>query len=245
MDINQELAEYYSLKWRKLCSVLDENELKGYEYNPLLLGVNNPNDFEKADVKVMLFGQDMSLGDWYKYDRNAQVLKECMLSIKTFDNKIGAISNGIKQTRGMGGGMNLFINKLNSNFKDKEIRYIWNDLVKIGRNIKWNNKKEILESIEDKYFNVLKDEINIIQPQVIIFFTGPQPYWELRLQKKIGITDENYKNISNWNNIKQVALLDLDKTKFPSVKYAFRTYHPCARVAKKDMYSAIIENIIL
>ena len=250
MNINQKLAEYYSSKWDNLCKTLNSNELFSYEYNPLLLNINDCEDFEKADIKVMLFGQDMSWGDWYKYDLYGNILTECMLAITTFDNKIGAIYNGKRQTRGMGSGMNIFIDRLNNKFKGKEIRYVWNDIVKIGRNItKGNNKNQILEEIENQHFDVIKDEINLIEPQIIIFLTGPNIFWESKLQKRLGITKINYKTVQNWNNNKQIALLELDKEQFPSVKYAFRTYHPCAYgkyiARQSERYNTIVENIKL
>ena len=183
MTINQKLALYYASKWSNLCKALDSNELYSFEDNPLLLNINNVDDFEKADIKVMLFGQDMSAENgnpWYKYDRYGDILNDCMPATKTFDNKTGACNpNGKRQTSGMGGGMNLFIDRLNSKFKDKQVRYVWNDIVKIGRNItKGNSNKTVLEEIETQYFDVIKDEINIIQPQVIVFFTGPDIFWK-------------------------------------------------------------------
>jgi len=238
MKINQKLASYYASRWSNLCQALDSNELYSYEHNPLLLNIDNSDDFEKADIKVMLFGQDMSAEDengWYKYDRHADILNDCMPAIKTFNNKTGACNpNGKRQTSGMGGGMNLFIDRLNDKFKDKQVCYVWNDIVKIGRNVtKGNNNKTVLEEIESQYFDVIKDEINIIQPQVIVFFTGPTAFWENKLQNRLAISKANYKSISNWDNIRQVALLELDKEQFPSVQFAFRTYHPCARISKR------------
>ena len=257
MKINQKLALYYASRWSNLCKALESKELYSYEYNPLLLNIVNSDDFENADIKVMLFGQDMSAEDlnrpWYKYDRDKLVDENGKLSpeIKTFDSKTGACNvDGKRQVKGMGGGMNLFIDRLNDKFKGKEVRYVWNNIVKIGRNVtKGNNKREVLEEIESQYFDVIKDEINIIQPQVIIFFTGPDTFWEGKLQKKLGISKINYKAIPNWNNIRQVALLEMDKEQFPSVQYAFRTYHPCAYnkyiPSQSERYNAIIENIKL
>jgi len=251
MNLNQQLALYYDSRWSALCKALDANELYSYEYNPLLLNINDIDDFEKADIKVMLFGQDMSAGDWYMYDRDKLLDEKGKLSpeIKTFNNKTGACDlYGKRQAKGMGGGMNLFIDRLNDKFKGKEVRYVWNDIVKIGRNItKGNNKKAVLDEIESQCFDVIKDEINLIQPQVIVFFTGPDTFWEGKLQKKLGICKINYKAIPNWNNIRQVALLELDKEQFPSVQYAFRTYHPCAYnkyiPSQSERYNAIIENL--
>ena len=69
MNTNEALLHLYESKWNDLCRVLDEKGLYGFEYNPLLLGIKNVEDFDTADIKVMFFGQDMSEGDWYEYDR--------------------------------------------------------------------------------------------------------------------------------------------------------------------------------
>ena len=230
-----------------MCQKLDESGLGGYEYSPLLLSVNNPDDFDTADIKVMLFGQDMSYGDWYIYDRHTQPLEECMRAIRTFDNTVGAVDlNGRKQKKGMGGGMNKFIDMLNARFQGKKIRYVWNDVVKLGRNVtKGNPHRTLLAEIEREYFNVVKDEINAVKPQVIVFFTGPNSFWEDKLRQCLGIDASCYQPLPGWSgNVRQLALLALHEDTFPSVQYAFRTYHPCARerriyVRHSDLYQAM------
>lgn len=149
MNTNEELLHLYESKWSTLCKVLDEKGLPGYEYNPLLLGVKDVKDFDSADIKVMFFGQDMSEGPWYEYDRHTQPLSECMMSIRTFDNKEGSVElNGKRRAIGMGGGMNSFIDRFNDKFKDRKVRYVWNDIIKLGRNLKGNPEKRY--SIADR-----------------------------------------------------------------------------------------------
>lgn len=252
MNTNESLWRMYDSKWSNLCRVLEENGLEGYEYSPLLLGIKDVEDFDSADIKVMLFGQDMSEGDWYQYNRQRQSLNECMMSIRTFDNKIGAIDlNGKRGTKCMGRGMNRFIDMLNAHYPDKKIRYIWNDLVKLGRNIKGNSHQKLLEQIELEYFNVIRDEVNIIRPQILIFFTGPNKFWEIKLQQKLGISKSSYLSVPAWKgNIRQLAQLKLERETYPTVKYVFRTYHPCAResriyVKHMDLYKTIVDSIIL
>lgn len=251
MNTNDKLYQVYASKWDALCQKLDKHNLCGYEYNPLLLSVDNPDDFDAADIKVMLFGQDMSDGDWYRYDRHTQPLDECMKAIRTFDNATGSIDlNGNRQRKGMGGGMNKFIDTLNTYFPDKKIRYIWNDVVKLGRNVRNGNQySSLLAEIEREYFNVVKNEINAINPQVLVFFTGPNPFWESKLQQCLDINASCYQAVPNWNSsTHQLALLTLNKETLPSVQYAFRTYHPCAHESKIyvkhiDIYKAISNHI--
>ena len=245
MNTNEALLRLYESKWSKLCNALDQNGLYEFEYNPLLLGIKDVEDFDEADIKVMLFGQDMSAGCWYKYDRQKQPLSECMMAIRTFDNVIGSVSlNGSKQYRGMGGGMNSFIKIFNGRFRDKKVRYVWNDIAKLGRNLKANSNKDILLQIEKDCFNVIRDEFNIIKPQVIIFFTGPDDFWEEKLQHALGINQSNYSAVSGFD-LRQLALLNLDKNVYSSVKYAFRTYHPRYLKGRRKRYDVISKYIKL
>ena len=251
MNTNDRLHQVYASKWKTLCQKLDEVDLRGYDYSPLLLSVTNPDDFDTADIKVMLFGQDMSYGDWYIYDRHTQPLEECMRAIRTFDNTVGAVDlNGRKQRKSIGGGMNKFIDMFNARFPDKKIRYVWNDVVKLGRNVtKGNPHKNLLAEIERDYFNVVKEEINAIKPHVMVFLTGPNSFWERRLQQCLGIDASCYQPLPGWSgNVRQLALLALHKEEYPSVQYAFRTYHPCAREARiyvkhSDLYQAIANHL--
>lgn len=251
INTNDRLYHVYASKWDTLCQKLDEHNLRGYEYSPLLLSVDNPEDFDTADIKVMLFGQDMSAGNWYRYDRHTQSLEECMRAIRTFDNATGSIGlNGGRQRKGMGGGLNKFIDTLNARFPDKKIRYIWNDVVKLGRNVKKGNQySSLLAETEREYFNVVKDEISAVNPQVLVFFTGPNPFWESKLQQCLGIDVFCYQPVPDWNgSMHQLALLTLNKETLPPVLYAFRTYHPCARESKihvkhEDLYKVIATHI--
>lgn len=244
MNTNERLYQTYDNKWNALCDALDRNQLTGYEFSPLLLGINDPEDFDNADIKVMFFGQDMSWGDWYKYSRKDQTLEECMMSVRTFDNIRGSIDlEGNRMRSGMGGGMNLFIDIFNSRLPDRKIRYVWNDIVKLGRNIRSNEKQGILSEIENEYFDVIAEEINAVEPQVLVFFTGPDIYWERKLQQRLQVTYDDYSPVPDWG-IRQVARINIDKERFPSVKFAVRTYHPRAWMSKKTRYNNISDAII-
>ena len=135
-------------------------------------------------------------------------------------------------------------------FPDKKIRYIWNDVVKLGRNVKKGNQySSLLAETEREYFNVVKDEISAVNPQVLVFFTGPNPFWESKLQQCLGIDAFCYQPVPDWNgSMHQLALLTLNKETLPPVLYAFRTYHPCARESKihvkhEDLYKVIATHI--
>lgn len=249
-NVNDKLFKLYSKQWCSLCEALDNLSVDGmedYEKNPLLLRIDDSQKYEKADLRIMIFGQDMSIGDWYKYNRHT-ALEDCMKNIKTFRNSIGSVDINTQQTRqsrGFGGGVNKFIDILRKKMPGCEIQFVWNDLAKIGRNIKGNPNREKLEEIENKYFNVTIDEINCLNPDFIIFMTGPAKFWESRLKSKLN----NPKTFDcygySYHDLCLLEIITNDiKTKSPSVNLAFRTYHPCARGKKKTTYYQSIAEII-
>ena len=114
---------------------------------------------------------------------------------------------------------------------------------------KGNQYSSLLAETEREYFNVVKDEISAVNPQVLVFFTGPNPFWESKLQQCLGIDAFCYQPVPDWNgSMHQLALLTLNKETLPPVLYAFRTYHPCARESKihvkhEDLYKVIATHI--
>ena len=192
-------------------------------------------------MKIMIFGQDMSDGSWYKYDRQSS-LEDCMNNIKTFRNTIGAVDKETqkRQNRGFGGGVNRFINLLRKAMPECKIQFIWNDLVKIGRNIESNQNREKLETVEKEHFNVIIDEINCLQPDYIIFMTGPTEFWESRLREKLKISSP-YIQCPGFS-LKQLSLVILGDS-CPGVKSAFRTYHPRYIKGRWGRYFTIAEII--
>lgn len=244
VDVNDRLLQIYSEKWTELCKALDKldgNCGQNYENNPLLLRVDDCQEYEEADLKIMIFGQDMSDGSWYKYDRQSS-LEDCMNNIKTFRNTIGAVDKETqkRQNRGFGGGVNRFINLLRKAMPECKIQFIWNDLVKIGRNIESNQNREKLETVEKEHFNVIIDEINCLQPDYIIFMTGPTEFWESRLREKLKLSSP-YIQCPGFS-LKQLSLVILGDS-CPGVKSAFRTYHPRYIKGRWGRYSTIAEII--
>ena len=97
----------------------------------------------------------------------------------------------------------------------KKSSFIWNNIIKAGKQGKGRPHNEILE-IERKYFNVIKKEIEIINPNIIIFFTGP--YYDDVLKKVFPEI-----KISKIDNFPERRLA---KISVSSNCIAYRTYHP-------------------
>jgi hypothetical protein len=216
MSINKLLYELYASKWEKLCEAMELNsgEGKAELANPLMLYINDEKDFMTADVKVMLFGQNT--GNWYGFDTCEGSLSEIMQSFtESFDNREGSIGKYYS----MGQGMNKFINDMNTRYSDKKIRYVWNNIVKIGFKSS-GTPPDRLYQIEKEHFAVIKDEITIIKPDIILFLTGLNYDGKI----KINFGELSFVTVTSLNDIRKLAKIDMPE--FPFVKCAFRTYHP-------------------
>jgi len=122
------------------------------------------------------------------------------------DSYPGAFWNGLAEYR----------NEIES-ITGLQTEYIWNNLLKVGPNGKGTPCDEIIDG-QIETFNVLAEEVRLLQPQVAIFFTGPNyDTWLERL-----IPDVQYKRVNNNWNTRQLARLESDY--LPAL--SFRTYHP-------------------
>lgn len=109
-------------------------------------------------------------------------------------------------------------NTLNRLLPNKTIEIIWNNTYKIGNKEKGKNRPvDIIRSFENKYFNILEEEINILKPDIIIFFTGP--YYEKRIEKIFSIQ-------SCIPLISHINEKELAKVQLSNGIIAYRTYHP-------------------
>lgn len=94
--------------------------------------------------------------------------------------------------------------------------FVWTNLIKVDQYGK--RAEPLIEEICWEVFNVLPEEITILKPDVIVFFTGPK--YEKRLQ-------ENFKNIKYVHVDSKVDIGLLARLEHPQLPhYTFRTKHP-------------------
>jgi len=199
--------------------ILENKDLEIKPTNPLLLSVDNEDDFRNADFRVMFFGQetkDWSAGIEPQYRLNPQ-----------HDDDIGFILNIYKEFYNSGycyihhggqfwNGVNRFRKMLGEKYPDKKICYVWNNIVKIGIFEDKGCPPNYIYDVERKYFSVVKEEINIIKPNVILFLTGPN--YDNKISDTFG--QVTYSALSPFSE------RELAKISIPDVDVAFRTYHP-------------------
>ena len=230
--MNKQLFELYSSKWGELCSamlpIIENEELEIKPTNPLLLSIDNEDEFKKSDIRVMIFGQETN--DWKEpeYDDDIQFVLDIYNDFYNTGycyNYGGQFWNGVNRFRKM----------LAEKYPDKKISYLWNNVVKIG---KFNDKgcpPDYIYEVERKYFSVIKEEIDIIKPNVILFLTGPN--YDNKISDTFGPVA--YSALSPFSE------RELSKISIPNVDVAFRTYHPgyLWRNDIESFFNAIIQDI--
>jgi hypothetical protein len=229
MNINEQLLELYSNALHNQPGM--HAAIESYNENindkryaaswPLLLSDNNYNtywpkeltaqNYQTADIKIIIFGQEtMGWGGQYgheHYPKEIMNLYEAFFtSGEAMEKRGGCFWHAIKS----------LIKLLKEKNKDKNIGYLWNNVVKIGYNDKGFPEK-FYNSIVKPYFNhIIPKELEILKPDYAIFFTGP-----------------NYDHVINdiFNNPPKNTLDGFEETEFckmkiPNIKKSLRTYHP-------------------
>lgn len=208
--INEQLLELYKSKWENLMkeysNTYDNNNLSPKPTNPLLIKVRNEEDYASADIRLMIFGQETN--NWY--ERNNSI-DDVWKKYDVFFNdgrcykKGGQFWNGVKR----------FEERISKKFSDKKIRFIWNNIVKIGKSNKKGLPPDHIYKLERDHFSVIKDEIEIIAPNFLLFFTGP--YYDNKIEDNFGKI--NTEPVSPYSS-RQVASFKIGNIS------AIRTYHP-------------------
>lgn len=193
----------------------------------MLIYVNEAN-YANADIKVVIFGQETN--DWEGDFQN-----DINVSLDTYDYFFN--SNDCYTYGGQfWNGFNRFLSLLKLKFPDKKISSIWNNVIKIGNSGRDKNyPPEYIYSIENEKFSVIKDEIEILKPDIILFLSGPNYDAEL----KNSLNDVEFLTVTENFTERNLA-----KVKYKNHKNMFRTYHPW-RNGIDSYFNEIIDKIEL
>lgn len=256
MELQEQLKELYAGMWDGLKDELgkivgdkEENVKPAY---PFLLslahwenGRPNENWYVDADVKVMIFGQETNgwSGEADDFGTppspifNAEVTMEAIMAVYEDFYSSHYRGNGFRYNGNRYGtfhhGASRLMDLINVKFSGKRVSFLWNNVVKIGKASGAGFCGEKIYGVERMYFPVIKEEIKILKPDLIIFLTGS---YDERLQDSLG-------NIS-FGALGEFSGQEVAKVVLPGIDIpAFRTYHPSARVSKElkeAIYRAII-----
>ena len=210
--MNNSLLDLYDSKWDALCSamqpILDDNSLEIKPTCPLLLTVPNAEEFETADIRIMVYGQETN--SWYnEFHPNNQPIIECY---DNFFNRGECWSYGGQ----FWNGVSRFISLLEEKYPDKSIKLLWNNIVKIGKYDEKGFPPDYIYEVERNHFSVIKDELEIIKPNVVLFLSGPN---------YDSVLEDNFGQIE-LQPMSPYSQRQLAKVKIDGIEMVFRTYHP-------------------
>lgn len=217
--------------------VIETQEVK--PTNPLLLYINGKEegveDYSEADIRVMVFGQETN--GWWTDLPEADSVTDIQMLIDKYDEGFNTGDIFLLKTP-FWNGFDKFRQMLGEKYPGKKIRYVWNNIVKIGKANGKGCPPDCIYNIEREYFPVIAEEIKIIKPNVILFLTGP---------------DYDSKIADNFGQLQYSAIppfpeRELAKVSIPDVGFAFRMYHPNYFRYRSDInidsfFNSIIQNI--
>lgn len=197
-QLNQELISFYQSKWDELEKIQIMNqELSA----PLFVSV--PEKYPSLKTKLMVVGQqtwDWGIENGRRKDLGSNPIKTLMEWAHGFPNhykRSPFFQAASKLCRMLNGD-------------DPEAVFLWSNLVRVDQHNK-RPSTEIEEEMAD--LKLLEEEIKITNPDVIVFFTGPN--YDDTLEKTFPDMVKTLKD--NYLSI-------LDHSLLP--KFSFRTYHP-------------------
>ena len=183
---------------------------------PLLIKIKDEAKYKNADLRIMIFGQETNSWETEVSKIEIPLDESCNHVGATVDVFMKAHIKHRSRTD-LKTPFWIAFKNINELTSEMNCEVIWNNIYKIGnREINKNRPHEQIRKLENEYFDVIHDEISILQPDVLLFLTGPS--YEARVNKKFGITD--YQSISNIEKRK------LAKVSISNGILAYRTYHP-------------------
>ncbi|MEN8702323.1 uracil-DNA glycosylase family protein [Bacillus infantis] len=223
--LNQQLYDLYKRYDPGMLTALEGNNLS----NPLLLKINGEKQYQEADLKVMFFGQETNT--W-----------EGRLGSKSIEELLGTYSRFFGEGKCFRYGgpfwntVKDYTGEIKEAYPDKRVEIVWNNLIKLGKESSKGAPRKSLVDIQKKAFPVIKEELAILKPDVILFFTGPR-------------YDQYIK--AEWPDLTYHELAHEPAGKLARLKggslpvQAFRTYHPNYLYrAGKPFYNAVKKSII-
>lgn len=254
--LNEQLGALYESKWPALKEQMAAKSMD--RQPPFMLGIGLETDkgytnedwYASADLKIMVFGRETNVWRW-PTDDNGHPLENVLVddfmeSYERFfsdyykEDKVEGPRFLGTRSQFFNGGVNGIMDGiqliLNAEYPEKRAAYLWNNISKFST-IDGNRVSSDVHQMEYEQFHVIPEEIKILNPDIIIFFTG--------FGKNGGIYDpyirENF-NIKNEATLIQDGVVKFDIENIP---LAYKTCHPQGLDAtlKWEHYGAILADI--
>lgn len=225
--LNHKLTELYQGNWDSYLlgrNLLTRKKALGENLDytrPLLIKLKDEQAYMLADKRVMILGQETN--GWAE---GGEMTPEN--SMNKYVEFFGDGEN-VKWKGPFWNETKRFIRLLKKKFPEQKIAYTYNNVVKIGKSSGIGFPGETIYQIEMNHFDILKKEIDILKPQLLLFFSGVN--YEDRIRNKLG--DFSKETVKSFSHDKLCRLVFADK----NLPIAFRTLHPKAMyIQKLDRY---------
>lgn len=206
MNLN-ELYEQWIIEYHSKVRDYEKSNAGFESASPLLISDTAKNMFANGDIKVLFFGQETN--GWYSpFLPNVEQIQgyyDQFYTSRYCYRYGGQFWNGTKRLHEI----------MTEHIQCLKIEYLWNNLVKTGKDEKGCPPREFT-AIERNYFNVIPKEVSIIQPDIIIFFTGP--HYD-------GILNEVFPEIET-EPVGKFTKRQLSRAHITNSCICYRTYHP-------------------
>lgn len=179
-----------------------------------------PEQYEKSSIKVMFCGQETQSWNSEEYkDPYKASVDSVMHRYNVFVNNDGYNSPYWN-----------FQRRIKN--RNKNVGFVRNNIVKIGK-LDEPGCDDYIDNLARQYFPVFKKELEILQPDLIIFLTGPKYDWRIKNTlgnfslKSLGDTDECFDELVYDD---------------PTIPMSIRINHP-RWLQQHSKYWSMIENI--
>jgi hypothetical protein len=181
--------------------------------NPLLLWVPDVDRYLSADIRVMFFGQETN--EWF--GEFGSRLDSLMTTYEGFFGSQIGVYEGERYPGSFWNGLHEYANTIEDLTKCN-VQFMWNNLVKVGQATSKGKPCDQIIDAGIEAFDVIPREIEILEPDIVIFFTGPN--YDSIIDRVFPGTE--YTRINNHWDSRQLAVLE--SPALPPL--SFRTYHP-------------------
>jgi hypothetical protein len=221
--LNNQLRDLYNRHWESLAASLGSLPVKDLGIsNPLLMEV--APEYEKTSRKLLIVGQQTS-GWEGTFAEPPQVDPVGALMAAYGGFELG------KWYRPTPFWQASYVVQMSLNPSGHGFSFAWTNLVKVDQEA--IRPRPDIEDLVAERFPVVADEIRILSPDVVIFFTGP--YYDERLKKTF--PDATMTPVDG--GINHVAQVRHDA--LPS--HSFRTYHP-GYLARSRVYADVMKKLV-
>jgi hypothetical protein len=218
----------YNLYWeanKKIyCDVQGKNKnLKENEKANYPFFIFPSDDYESAEVKIMIFGQETGRfenSEQYGDNAKPELVVEDIMELYNNDYNFNGINEkpfdiGFNTT--ISRGVRDFINIIRLKNQNKNVKFVWNNVIKMAMKSYGNPPTKLwYDEIIKPYLNpLILKEIEILSPDFLVFFSGPN-------------YDKYLNDIFNkpeYIKINDFGERELCEINIPEIKKAYRTYH--------------------